>query len=203
MKSKSVVWSVVTTYLLLHISVSVSELMSTPSQRHVIPLTGRPYQETQDDRDEVSGILTIEFVTKNQPSHAGTNGVMPGVHRTFEASENRDSSVNKKTVYTRQDSAMPGVASGLRVAEMALKDIVINKTMNSTSAQPSKSTLLMHQVRTVRKDFIVRITYFIVSDDLPESEGRHLLPHRHHRRCLGHEHHQQRLRCVKHKSLEI
>ena len=118
--------------------------MSAPSQRHVIPLTGRPYQEAED-RDTVSGILTIEFVTKTQPSHAGTNGVMPGVHRTFEASENRDSSLNKRTVYTRQDSALPGS----RVAEMALKDIVINKKMNGSSAQPSKSTLLLHQVRTV------------------------------------------------------
>ena len=122
--------------------------MSAPSQRHVIPLTGRPYQEAED-RDLVTGMLTIEFVTKTQPSHLGTNGVMPGVHRTFEALENRDSTINKKTVYTRQDSAMPGVASGLRVAEMALKDIVINKKMNGSGAQPSKSTLLMHQVRTV------------------------------------------------------
>ena len=32
---------------------------------------------------------------------------------------------------------------------MALKDIMLNKTMNNGSQQPSKSTLLMHQVRTV------------------------------------------------------
>ena len=149
--------------------------MSAPSQRHVIPLTGRPYQEAED-RDTVSGLLTIEFVTKTQPSHSGTNGVMPGVHRTFEASENRDSSVNKKTVYTRQDSALPGVASGLRVAEMALKDIVINKKMNGSSAQPSKSTLLLHQVRTVSGD----ITFngrqdhklcLLVTDDISEVRG--------------------------------
>ena len=126
--------------------VSVSELMTTPSQRHVIPLQGRPYED-----DQVSGLLTIEFVLKDS-SKGWTNGVMPGVHRTFETSEVRDSSINKKTVYTRQDSAMPGVTSGLRVAEMALKDIVINKTMNGSSAQPSKSTLLMHQVRTVSED---------------------------------------------------
>ena len=126
--------------------------MSAPSQRHVIPLAGRPYQ-AQEDRDVVSGILTIEFVTKTQPSLTGTNGVMQGVHRTFEASENRDqSSINKKTVYTRQDSALPGVTSGLRVAEMALKDIVINKKMNGSGAQPTKSMLLMHQVRTVSAD---------------------------------------------------
>ena len=149
--------------------------MSAPSQRHVIPLTGRPYQEAED-RDTVSGILTIEFVTKTQPSHAGTNGVMPGVHRTFEASENRDSSLNKRTVYTRQDSALPAVASGLRVAEMALKDIVINKKMNSSSAQPSKSTLLLHQVRTVSGDIILYWRQdlklsLLVTDDITETRG--------------------------------
>lgn len=155
--------------------------MSAPSQRHVIPLTGRPYQ-AQEDRDVVSGILTIEFVTKTQPSLAGTNGVMQGVHRTFEASENRDSSINKKTVYTRQDSALPGVTSGLRVAEMALKDIVINKKMNGSGAQPSKSTLLMHQVRTVSEEgmtggHMIYITMTLGADDIAEARGGHLLPH--------------------------
>ena len=29
-------------------------------------------------------------------------------HRTFEATENKDTSVNKKTVYTRQDRSQPG-----------------------------------------------------------------------------------------------
>ena len=41
--------------------------------------------------------------------------------------------------------------SGLRVAEMALKDILLNKAMTNGSQQPSKSTLLMHQVRTVSR----------------------------------------------------
>ena len=116
--------------------------MSTPSQRHVIPLQCRPYED-----DKVSGLLTIEFVFKDS-SPSWTNGVMPGVHRTFEASENKDNSVNKKTVYTRQESSVKGIISGTRVAEMALKDIVQNKAMNN-GTQPSKSTLLLHQVRTM------------------------------------------------------
>ena len=45
----------------------------------------------------------------------------------------------------------PGAVSGLRVAEMALKDILLNKAMTNGSQQPSKSTLLMHQVRTVSR----------------------------------------------------
>lgn len=80
--------------------------MSTPSQRHVIPLQGRPYEE-----DQVSGLLTIEFVFKDSGLNKAswTNGVMPGVHRTFETSENRDSSINKKTIYTRQEQiSVPG-----------------------------------------------------------------------------------------------
>merc|ERR1719318_274779 len=56
--------------------VSVSELMVTNSQRHVVPLQGRPYEE-----DQVTGLLTVEFVLKDsrtvpnvdtQPSVAST-----------------------------------------------------------------------------------------------------------------------------------
>ena len=129
----------------------MSELMTTPSQRHVIPLQGRPIEQ-----DQVSGLLTIEFVFKDQ-SKNWTNGVMPGVHRTFESSEIRDNTINKKTTYTRQESSVPGIVSGLRVAENALKDIMTNKAMNGSSNQPSKSTLLMHQVRTVMEYFILKM----------------------------------------------
>ena len=56
--------------------------------------------------------------------------------------------LNKKTVYSRQESC--GVpSSGSRLAEVALKDIKINKAMTSGGQQPLKSTLLLHQVRTV------------------------------------------------------
>ena len=124
--------------------VSVSELMQTPSQRHVIPLQGRPYEQ-----DSVTGLLTIEFVFKDcGTSWKEGNGVVPGVHRAFEAVEGRDV-VNKKTVYSRQESSIPHYSRpGSRVAEMALKDIKINKTM-AGSSQPLKTTLLMHQVRSV------------------------------------------------------
>jgi len=40
--------------------VSVSELMVTASQRHVVPLQGRPYEE-----DQVTGLLTVEFLFKD------------------------------------------------------------------------------------------------------------------------------------------
>merc|ERR1719318_2182411 len=43
--------------------VSVSELMVTSSQRHVVPLQGRPYEE-----DQVTGLLTIEFLFKDEAS---------------------------------------------------------------------------------------------------------------------------------------
>ena len=41
----------------LCVSVSVSELLATASQRHVVPLQGRPYEE-----DQVTGLLTVEFL---------------------------------------------------------------------------------------------------------------------------------------------
>ena len=36
------------------------ELMQTPSQRHVIPLQGRPYERDSG----VAGLLTVEFLFK-------------------------------------------------------------------------------------------------------------------------------------------
>ena len=38
---------------------SVTELLATASQRHVVPLQGRPYEE-----DQVTGLLTVEFLFK-------------------------------------------------------------------------------------------------------------------------------------------
>ena len=121
------------------------ELMQTPSQRHVIPLQGRPYEKDTG----VSGLLTIEFLFKDCGTSWEGNDLVPGVHRTFEAVEGRDV-LNKKTVYSRQESCGgPGSGSGSRLAEVALKDIKINKAMSSGGHQPLKTTLLLHQVRTV------------------------------------------------------
>ena len=123
------------------------ELMQTPSQRHVIPLQGRPYEKDTG----VSGLLTIEFLFKDCGTSWEGNDLVPGVHRTFEAVEGRERDLlNKKTVYSRQESCgAPGSGSGSRLAEVALKDIKINKAMNSGGHQPLKTTLLLHQVRTV------------------------------------------------------
>ena len=56
------------------------ELMHTPSQRHVIPLQGRPYEADTG----VSGLLTIEFLFKDCGSSWEGPDLVPGVHRTFE-----------------------------------------------------------------------------------------------------------------------
>ena len=103
---------------------SVSELMVTASQRHVLPLQGRPYQE-----DQVTGLLTIEFLFKDVGLSWEDKDLLPGVYRytsvhteqgkvffhprSFEAKENQNlagkSVVNKKTVYSRQASQVPGI----------------------------------------------------------------------------------------------
>ena len=56
--------------------VSVSELMVTASQRHVLPLQGRPYQE-----DQVSGLLTIEFLFKDVGLSWEDKDLLPGVYQ--------------------------------------------------------------------------------------------------------------------------
>ena len=101
----------------------MAELMQTPSQRHVIPLQGRPYEKDTG----VSGLLTIEFLFKDCGTSWEEPDLVPGVHRTFEAVEGRDV-LNKKTVYSRQESGGgPGSGSGSRLAEVALKDIKIDR----------------------------------------------------------------------------
>ena len=55
--------------MFLYISVSVSELLATASQRHVVPLQGRPYEE-----DQVTGLLTVEFLfTSAQAEVSGSS----------------------------------------------------------------------------------------------------------------------------------
>merc|ERR1711962_1585793 len=125
--------------------VAVSELMVTASQRHVIPLQGRPYEE-----DQVTGLLTIEFLFKDGGVTFEEVESVPGVHRTFEAAVSQSYSgqslINKKTVYSRKDGAtVPDLLNGADVADMALRDIQINKSRGNH--QPAKSTLVIHQVQ--------------------------------------------------------
>jgi len=175
--------------------VSVSELMVTASQRHVIPLQGRPYEE-----DKVTGLLTIEFLAKDTGMMLEDKDLMPGVHRTFEAKQSQHIDgtkiLKKKTVYSLQEPQIPDadkildlssaketsdksdlcadrtqadvvsvmtrresylratrfsktdLLTGSSVADMALKDININKTRGSTK-QPTKSMMVMHSVQTI------------------------------------------------------
>lgn len=121
--------------------VAVAELMVTASQRHVIPLQGRPYEE-----DQVTGLLTIEFLFQDGHTTFEEAELMPGVNRTFEAAHslthNGHSLMNKKTTYTNDQR------NGSDVADMALRDIEINRSRGLGNGQPpSKSTLVIHQVQ--------------------------------------------------------
>jgi len=125
--------------------VAVAELMVTASQRHVIPLQGRPYEE-----DQVTGLLTIEFLFKDGGMSFEEAETVPGVHRTFEAASSQSYTggnvMNKKTVYSRKEPNVPDLLNGADVADMALRDIQINRSRGNEQ-QPSKSTLTIHQVQ--------------------------------------------------------
>ena len=57
---------------------SVTELLATASQRHVVPLQGRPYEE-----DQVTGLLTVEFLfTGGQPEAVTGAGASHSEART-------------------------------------------------------------------------------------------------------------------------
>merc|ERR1719239_439179 len=122
--------------------VSVSELMVTASQRHVIPLQGRPYED-----DQVTGMLTIEFLFKDGGVTFSEADNLYGVHRTLEMRQSKGPSgslqYNKKTTYSLYDP--PDLLNGADVADVALKELEIGK--GRAGQQPTKSTLLIHQVQ--------------------------------------------------------
>jgi len=171
--------------------VSVSELMVTPSQRHVLPLQGRPCHQ-----DQVTGLLTIEFLVKDACLAWEEKDLLPGVYRTFEAKEKsaqaKKGVVEKKTVYSKQCSQVPDLLTGSSVAAMALKDISINKARKGNK-EPTKSTLIMHSVRTIssprndnsrafEKDDSTTTTDF--TDDASDSVGDNSITSRDSVECL-------------------
>ena len=135
---------------------------------------------------QVTGLLTIQFLVKDAGLSWEDKDLLPGVYRyslhcvhspalvifharTFESKEKQPqpgkSVVEKKTVYSRQASQVPGtkahiiawlsawifadLLTGSSVPAMALKDISINKARKGNK-EPTKSTLIMHSVQTVR-----------------------------------------------------
>ena len=159
--------------------VGVSELLLTPSQRHVVPVRARPGESKQP-----TGLLTLEFLGKDWGGPWRDCEVMPGVHRTFEAGEaarpggarqvrhrvtagavrQAAVQVTHRTVYTRQGGAGEG---GGRVADQvfvstallylvycgvqALRDIRA-AALSRQARQPDKSCLLLHSVNAARSD---------------------------------------------------
>ncbi|XP_037069486.1 uncharacterized protein LOC119090852 isoform X2 [Pollicipes pollicipes] len=120
--------------------VGIEELLINPSQRQIIPLLSRPYEE-----DPVSGSLTVEFLFVDEDGSPVEEGALP--HRVTQTSERLLTSgevlQTTRTTYTRpQDDD-----DGRFVKSMALKDV-------DSKARPNakKSTLIIHSSKKENVD---------------------------------------------------
>ncbi|XP_065202637.1 uncharacterized protein LOC135832992 isoform X2 [Planococcus citri] len=115
--------------------VSVQELLESPSQRQVISLQPRPYQN-----DKVNGTLTLEFMLLDGVE---ANGKQTIDEKSYSATPNKSRTITSKTIYSNpldRDYMMNGVA------EKALKDLE-SQSKNSSNMSPNKSTLIIHSVQ--------------------------------------------------------
>ncbi|XP_043202448.1 uncharacterized protein LOC122370689 isoform X2 [Amphibalanus amphitrite] len=112
--------------------VGIEELLVNPSQRQIIPLLSRPYEQ-----DPVSGSLTVEFLFVDEHGAPVEEGGLP--HRVTHTSERLLHSgeilQTTRTTYTRPED----VDDGNFVKSMALKDMDLKARPNA-----KKSTLIIH-----------------------------------------------------------
>ncbi|XP_071520419.1 uncharacterized protein [Panulirus ornatus] len=123
--------------------VGIEELVATPSQRQIIPLQSRPYEN-----DEVSGSLTVEFLFLDRadlPEHTLRSSA------TSQSLTSRgDIITTTTTTYVKApDSQDVIVNGGDGVAAAALRDIEEKKVVVANNA--SKSTMIIHASRKVQR----------------------------------------------------
>jgi len=132
--------------------VSVSELMVTSSQRHVVPLQGRPYED-----DQVTGLLTIEFLFKDGATlSSNQEPPVKTLDRHFESNETLSLAKNKlKHRKSTPDSLIPRIPDLLADAETFGKYVDekdSNKHQMEGNLTTSENTQLMVPPRTRTDD---------------------------------------------------
>ncbi|XP_071520425.1 uncharacterized protein [Panulirus ornatus] len=129
--------------------VGIEELVATPSQRQIIPLQSRPYEN-----DEVSGSLTVEFLFLDRadlPEHTLRSSA------TSQSLTSRgDIITTTTTTYVKApDSQDVIVNGGDGVAAAALRDIEEKKVVVANNA--SKSTMIIHASRKETTKKVIQV----------------------------------------------
>nr|XP_045620378.1 uncharacterized protein LOC123771715 [Procambarus clarkii] len=119
--------------------VGIEELVATPSQRQIIPLQSRPYEN-----DEVSGSLTVEFLFLDRadlPEHTLRSSAT-----SQSLTPKGDLITTTTTTYVKAPESQDVVVNGGDgIAAAVLRDIEGKKVVVANNA--SKSTMIIHASR--------------------------------------------------------
>ncbi|KAL1458485.1 hypothetical protein WDU94_008631 [Cyamophila willieti] len=134
--------------------VSVEELLLNPSQRQVIALQARPYEQ-----DPVSGTITVEFLFIEGSEMPGKEQGKPYKLKETKRAVSPSGRVTTttKTIYAKPgDYAYDHMTNGNGVAESALRDLKRNQQqqlLNNNNNVINKSTLTIHKSKsnTIRR----------------------------------------------------
>jgi ribosomal protein L37AE/L43A len=143
--------------------VSVSELMVTNSQRHVVPLQGRPYEE-----DQVTGLLTVEFVLKDSRTVPNAD-TQPSVasSRPFIPNQTLSLAGQVKQVKKPSPTTIPDLLSGASNKDENMG----NENCNPTLLRPPRTN-----ITRPRSDPIDLRPEIIKRETVPETENINTIP---------------------------
>ncbi|XP_069698127.1 phospholipid transfer protein C2CD2L isoform X5 [Periplaneta americana] len=121
--------------------VGVEELLINPSQRQVISLQSRPYEQ-----DEVSGTLTVEFLFIEGADIPQLGDKPYKLKETLKTvSPSGGVVTTTKTVFSKPGAVVQLTNGGDVVTDSALKELEARNKVGPT--QTSKSTLIIHSVQ--------------------------------------------------------
>ena len=123
---------------------SVTELLATASQRHVVPLQGRPYEE-----DQVTGLLTVEFLFKLGAGGAGQQGVGADTAPTSDALGGASHN-HYKTVINKP-------LGGIMKPPVSFQDSAVNGDSSLTRSESYKAS--MNNSNSSKKPFTPYFDY--------------------------------------------
>ncbi|XP_069698125.1 phospholipid transfer protein C2CD2L isoform X3 [Periplaneta americana] len=125
--------------------VGVEELLINPSQRQVISLQSRPYEQ-----DEVSGTLTVEFLFIEGADIPQLGDKPYKLKETLKTvSPSGGVVTTTKTVFSKPGAVVQLTNGGDVVTDSALKELEARNKVGPT--QTSKSTLIIHSVQRVEQ----------------------------------------------------
>ncbi|XP_066948807.1 uncharacterized protein [Macrobrachium rosenbergii] len=129
--------------------VGIEELVATPSQRQIIPLQSRPYED-----DEVSGSLTVEFLFLDRADLPDLTLRSSATSQSLSAKG--DLVTTTTTTYVKAPECKDVIVNGGDgVAAAVLRDIEEKKVVVANNA--NKSTMIIHASRKEMTKRVIQV----------------------------------------------